>query len=187
MLNLKYLTIALCILPLLVHAHPGRTDSSGGHTNRKTGEYHYHNSGSSSSSSSYSSGYSRQSTTTYTPPASSYKPPATTTHQATTPVVKNEAYYRDLIAKELGGQTEVKMDDGTYCDIVTDDMAIEVDWGNKWGEAIGQSLNYGFQSNKTPAIYLILKSESDLKYFIRVNSIIKNYDLPIKVFAYQAY
>ncbi len=27
------------------NAHSGRTDSSGGHYNRKTGEYHYHNSG----------------------------------------------------------------------------------------------------------------------------------------------
>lgn len=26
-------------------AHPGRTDSKGGHYNRKTGEYHFHNSG----------------------------------------------------------------------------------------------------------------------------------------------
>jgi hypothetical protein len=26
-------------------AHSGRTDSDGGHFNRKTGEYHYHNSG----------------------------------------------------------------------------------------------------------------------------------------------
>lgn len=25
-----------------VKAHPGRTDSNGGHTNRSTGEYHYH-------------------------------------------------------------------------------------------------------------------------------------------------
>lgn len=36
-------------------AHPGRTDSSGGHYNRSTGEYHYHNGGGSSSSSSSSS------------------------------------------------------------------------------------------------------------------------------------
>ena len=27
---------------LVTHAHPGRTDSKGGHTNRSTGEYHYH-------------------------------------------------------------------------------------------------------------------------------------------------
>ena len=29
-------------LALTVYAHPGRTDSSGGHTDRSTGEYHYH-------------------------------------------------------------------------------------------------------------------------------------------------
>ena len=29
----------------LSFAHSGRTDSNGGHHDRKTGEYHYHNSG----------------------------------------------------------------------------------------------------------------------------------------------
>lgn len=29
------------------HAHPGRTDKNGGHTDRKTGTYHYHGGGSS--------------------------------------------------------------------------------------------------------------------------------------------
>ena len=38
---------ALCVLLLLftvftAHAHPGRTDGKGGHTDRSTGEYHYH-------------------------------------------------------------------------------------------------------------------------------------------------
>lgn len=28
--------------PVCVYAHPGRTDGSGGHYNRSTGEYHYH-------------------------------------------------------------------------------------------------------------------------------------------------
>lgn len=30
------------ILPLSASAHPGKTDSSGGHTDHSTGEYHYH-------------------------------------------------------------------------------------------------------------------------------------------------
>lgn len=36
--------VALCILLLTinVYAHSGRTDSSGGHYNHSTGEYHYH-------------------------------------------------------------------------------------------------------------------------------------------------
>lgn len=34
-------TVLSCAL-LVVLAHPGRTDGSGGHYNRSTGEYHYH-------------------------------------------------------------------------------------------------------------------------------------------------
>lgn len=30
------------VLPAAVFAHPGNTDKNGGHTNSKTGEYHYH-------------------------------------------------------------------------------------------------------------------------------------------------
>lgn len=56
--------LILSILPSASLSHPGGTDSSGSHTNRKTGEYHYHNSGKSevlsstpSSSNSYKSTY----------------------------------------------------------------------------------------------------------------------------------
>lgn len=35
--------IAICVcLPVVAIAHPGRTDSNGGHHDRSTGEYHYH-------------------------------------------------------------------------------------------------------------------------------------------------
>ena len=44
-----YVLIFLLVLPSLALSHGGRTDSSGGHYNRKTGEYHYHNGGSSPS------------------------------------------------------------------------------------------------------------------------------------------
>lgn len=36
------LPILLLSMLLPVSAHPGRTDSSGGHTDKSTGEYHYH-------------------------------------------------------------------------------------------------------------------------------------------------
>jgi hypothetical protein len=55
-----------------------------------------------------------------------------------------ERHYQDIFAAQVGGQTEVTAGDGTRCDILTDSYAIEVDIARKWGEAIGQSLNYGF-------------------------------------------
>lgn len=37
------LALALCLnLSVVASAHPGKTDSNGGHTNHNTGEYHYH-------------------------------------------------------------------------------------------------------------------------------------------------
>lgn len=43
----KLVVVILCLSMLFcmrvtVYAHPGRTDSSGGHTNNSTGEYHFH-------------------------------------------------------------------------------------------------------------------------------------------------
>jgi hypothetical protein len=98
-----------------------------------------------------------------------------------------ESYYQNQFAQKIGGQTEVTAGDGTICDILTTTHAIEVDFAHKWGEAIGQSLNYGFQFNRRAGIVLILEKPSDQKHLIRVNSIIQHYDLPIKVWEMRAY
>jgi len=42
---MKLLLTTIFLISTLATAHSGRTDSSGGHTNRTTGEYHSHNSG----------------------------------------------------------------------------------------------------------------------------------------------
>jgi hypothetical protein len=101
--------------------------------------------------------------------------------------LNHERYYQDIAAAKYGGQAEVTMPDGTRCDIVTDTHAIEVDFADKWGEAIGQSLNYGFQTNKRAGILLILETPDDERHLIRVQSIIRHYDLPIEVLAIRAW
>lgn len=92
-----------------------------------------------------------------------------------------EKHYQDIFAAKVGGQTEVTAGDGTRCDILTPTHAIEVDFARKWGEAIGQSLNYGFQFNRKAGILLILESPSDRKHLIRIKSIVRYYNLPIDV------
>lgn len=94
-----------------------------------------------------------------------------------------EKVYQLEFAKTLNtAQTEVVAPDGTRCDILTNTHAIEVDFATKWGEAIGQSLNYALQFNKRAGILLILENPSDYKYYIRVNTIIKHFGLPIDVY-----
>lgn len=62
-LSMSMLCCLMLLLPSIIDAHPGRTDSNGGHTCRtncakwglEDGEYHYHNGGGSSNSGSESS------------------------------------------------------------------------------------------------------------------------------------
>ena len=42
LLKLIVFAVLLLSLSVVVFAHPGRTDSNGGHTDQDTGEYHYH-------------------------------------------------------------------------------------------------------------------------------------------------
>jgi hypothetical protein len=41
---------------------------------------------------------------------------------------------------------------GTYVDCLNDTYAIEVDFSNKWAEAIGQSLMYAAELERLPGI-----------------------------------
>ncbi len=42
-LKLTVLLLLLFIIPSTAYSHSGRTDAQGGHTNKKTGVYHFHN------------------------------------------------------------------------------------------------------------------------------------------------
>ena len=100
---------------------------------------------------------------------------------------RNEAYYRDQWASIHGGEIEVRLTDGTRCDIVTDDYAIEVEWAQKWYEGFGQSLWYGFQLNKKPAIVMILRSKEDQKYVYRIDSLAKHHKVDLKVWTVEGW
>ena len=90
-----------------------------------------------------------------------------------------EKWYQAEWCKTNGGQLEVVLPDKTRCDCVTSSHAIEFDFGRKWAEAIGQALYYSIQTGKKPGIVLILERKGDYKYWIRLNTIISHFGLPI--------
>jgi len=51
-----------------------------------------------------------------------------------------ERYYRDIWCAEHGGKTEVVMEDGTCCDCLTEEMAVEVVFARDAYEGIFQAL-----------------------------------------------
>ena len=92
-----------------------------------------------------------------------------------------EKWYQNQWCAEHHGETEVVLPDRTRCDCETATHAIEFDFGTKWSEAIGQALHYSLHLNKPAGVVLILESEKDYTYWIRLNETVKYFQLPITI------
>lgn len=90
-----------------------------------------------------------------------------------------ERHYQEAWCQDHGGQVEVRLPDKTRCDCLTKTHAIEFDFGNKWAESIGQALYYSIQTGKRAGVVLILERPGDYRYWIRLNTVIEHYGLPI--------
>lgn len=102
------------------------------------------------------------------------------------PMIKTpETNYKekDYVNAYCKGQIEVKLPDKTRIDCLTEEYAIEFDWGKKWAESIGQSLYYAKMTNKKPAVAIIMKSAEDERYIKRIEAVDKN----ITIFRIKAY
>lgn len=96
-----------------------------------------------------------------------------------------EKHYQDQWCKDKG-QAEYILPDKTRCDCLTNDHAIEFDFAGKWYEAVGQSLYYSLQTGKKAGIVLIIEKSADRKYWLRLNSTIDHFKLPIDTWAIEA-
>ena len=79
-----------------------------------------------------------------------------------------ETYWQDIIQKEIGGEKEYRLDDGTRVDLLFEDKACEIDWANKWAEGIGQSIYYSLKTERSPLVILLAKKDGWEKYRDRV-------------------
>ncbi len=135
----------IILLPSIADAHSGRTDASGCHNNRKTGDYHCHNDGRS-----------------------------TIPNKSPTSVLRSEKDYARRWCELHDGQ-EPTLGDGTRPDCFTNSHVVEFDWGNgmKPYECIGQALHYAELTGKQPLCILIRKQSQSIdsfkKYVQRAN------------------
>jgi len=79
-----------------------------------------------------------------------------------------ETYWQDIIQKEIGGEKEYRLDDGTRVDLLFEDKACEIDWANEWAEGVGQSIYYGLKTDRPPLVILLAKKDGWEKYRDRV-------------------
>ena len=97
---------------------------------------------------------------------------------------QNEKYYQDKFAKIVNGETEVRLDDGTRADIVTDKYAIEVDFGAKWAESIGQSLSYAIQLEKKAGVLLVISGEDEIRFLDRLMTVAVEHGIQVWIWNY---
>lgn len=188
----------LSVSSVVSFAHPGRTDSNGGHYNRKTGTYHYHNGGNSgrSSTTTVPSTPARPTSTwptgnnaaPVTPSSGSntggaVQPPAPRVQQPRQAAIvqKDESYYRMLAAAKLGGRSDALLADGSKCDVVTNEYAIAVNFSEKGMEAIERSLRDALQAQKKAGVVLVANRQKDLKNVMQFMTMVDDDNLPIKL------
>jgi len=88
-------------------------------------------------------------------------------------IFHDERYYQDKINEVLQGQTEFKNTDNTRVDILTEDVAWEVDFAHKWYEAVGQAVHYAMLTGRKPGIILIAEDEKSEEYVARAKRAVK--------------
>lgn len=95
-----------------------------------------------------------------------------------------EDWYVAKWCPDNNGTMKVVLPDKTRPDCVTDTVAIEFDFAEKWYEAVGQSLHYGKMTGKKAGIVLIVEKESDLVYVDRFKAVKKYWGLSIRLWKY---
>lgn len=86
-----------------------------------------------------------------------------------------EKYCRGKVGVALPDQKTQR----AQCDCLTDTHSIEYEFAKDFYASIGQSLYYSLQTGKRAGVALILESEKDRKYWLKLNSTIKLFNLPI--------
>jgi hypothetical protein len=93
-----------------------------------------------------------------------------------------ESYYRDKFCSKIGGQTEYDLPDGTRVDCLAQNRAYEVEFADKWAEAIGQSFHYARMTKRQPGIVIVVKTLTDVRFLNRLVIISQGLDIEVIIF-----
>lgn len=92
----------------------------------------------------------------------------------------NERFYQDHLQLHFKAVNNLRLASGKIVDLINDDLVIEVDFMHKWGEAIGQSLIYAYETKKRPCICFIYDYSKDSALLRSIMPVL--YKLCIKVY-----
>jgi len=88
-----------------------------------------------------------------------------------------EKAYQQAWCEQYNGQTEVRLDDRTKVDCVTENYAVEFDFATKWAECLGQALHYANLTGKRGACVLIIEHGRDWKHFRKLRHTARKHNI----------
>lgn len=85
--------------------------------------------------------------------------------------VLHEKDYQRHWCKKHKGELEHRLSDGTRVDCLTSEYAVEVEYAQKWAEAIGQALFYAKMTGRKAGIVLIMTERGDERFAKRLREV----------------
>ena len=77
-------------------------------------------------------------------------------------------------------EEQYRTPDGSYIDIVSPEIAYEVEWAPKHHEAVGQALFYSAVTGKRPGIILLIKDPAkEQKYYLRTLVVAHKFNIKV--------
>jgi hypothetical protein len=93
--------------------------------------------------------------------------------------LKPEKYYQEIWCAEHKGRLEYVLEDRTRVDCLTCEYAVEVEFADKWAEAVGQALYYAMITNKKPGIVIIIEKPEERRFLIRLAKLAKKFNITV--------
>lgn len=93
--------------------------------------------------------------------------------------LRDRRSYRDEWCEKNQGQTDAVMTERMTCDCLTETHAVRVDFGREWTRALGFAMHYSMKTGKRGGVVLVLDKSRDYMQWIRLNTVIEHYKLPI--------
>jgi hypothetical protein len=93
----------------------------------------------------------------------------------------SEAEYQKEWCAKHNGEIDYKTQDKTTVDCLTDTYSVELDYAEKWVQAMRKSSDHSLRTGKAPGVVLILQNSADEKHLFKLRKIVEKRRLGIKI------
>jgi len=96
------------------------------------------------------------------------------------PAIEPELAACRRLAPKYDAEPEVTLWDNTRVDLLTPTEAIEVDWPQKYAEAVGQATWYAIATNRRPAVILLVRDlDREARHIYRATAVCRELDIKL--------